>query len=254
MKRLIYEYQMELEFSNPVKEQQFQLRCIPQDTHYQKVIDTQYYVYPLDSINKFTDGFGNLVLAGNTIVSHRNFSFQVKGVVEVDYSTPKPDFCHPLFKYETALTRVNSIELPEELYNLSFDEQMTEIMQIVNEHMNYEKGTTTVETTAQEALNQGTGVCQDYAHIMIGLCRKLGYPTRYVAGMLLGEGETHAWVEVYNKDTWYSFDPTNNRRVDDYYIALAHGRDYTDCVIDKGMFIGDYQQIQTVRVNVREDI
>ncbi len=253
MKRLVYQYQMDLKFSDFVKEQQFQLRCIPQDNYYQKVIETHYYVYPLDSINKFTDGFGNLVLAGNAIMRHRDFSFQVKGIVEVDYSSPQPDFCHPLYRYETPLTRVDSIEHPEEIYGLSFDEQMMKIMQMINDHMTYTQGTTTVQTSAQEALNQGTGVCQDYAHIMVGLCRKLGYPARYIAGMLYGEGETHAWVEVYNKDTWYSYDPTHNRKVDDNYIVLAHGRDYTDTIIDKGMFIGNCKQIQTVKVSVTED-
>ncbi len=70
----------------------------------------------------------------------------------------------------------------------------------VHEAISYEHGVTSVTTTAAEALAGGRGVCQDAAHVMIALCRAAGLPARYVSGHLLGEGGTHAWVEVIVAD------------------------------------------------------
>ena len=60
----------------------------------------------------------------------------------------------------------------------------------------YEYGVTSVQTTAAEARTLGRGVCQDSAHVMLALCHLLRLPARYVSGHLLGQGGTHAWVEV----------------------------------------------------------
>ncbi len=86
----------------------------------------------------------------------------------------------------------------------------------VHDHFTYEWGVTTVETTAAEAWALERGVCQDYAHCMLALCRLCGLPARYVSGHLLGEGGTHAWVEVLVQAEdgavrAVPFDPTHDR-------------------------------------------
>ena len=116
----------------------------------------------------------------------------------------------------------------------------------------YTSGSTDIYTTASQAFAKGEGVCQDYAHIMITLCRILGIPARYVNGLMIGEGYSHAWVEIYTGEGWYGLDPTNNLHVDDYYIKFAHGRDYSDCILDKGLFRGITNQTQEIYVNVEE--
>lgn len=110
----------------------------------------------------------------------------------------------------------------------------------------YEWGITGVGTTAAEALAGGRGVCQDYAHVMLSACRLAGLPARYVSGHLLGEGGSHAWVEVLTPDhrrsnTWLveAWDPTHDRRAGANYITLAVGRDYTDVAPLSGRFDGD---------------
>jgi transglutaminase-like putative cysteine protease len=110
------------------------------------------------------------------------------------------------------------------------------LMNSLYERFRYVPGSTDIHTTAGEAFDKNKGVCQDYAHIFITLCRQSGIPSRYVNGLMIGEGYTHAWVEVYTGDGWYGLDPTNNLHVDDYYIKLAHGRDYADCVLEKEYF------------------
>mgnify|MGYP001079352464 CR=1 FL=1 len=90
------------------------------------------------------------------------------------------------------------------------------LMHAVRTALTYERGTTNVHTTAAEALAEGRGVCQDFAHVMIGACRAAGIPARYVSGYLYdpahGElGESHAWVDVHVGEAgWLSLDPTHD--------------------------------------------
>jgi transglutaminase-like putative cysteine protease len=112
----------------------------------------------------------------------------------------------------------------------------------VHEAISYEYGVTSVATTAAEALAGGRGVCQDSAHVMIALCRAAGLPARYVSGHLLGDGGTHAWVEVIVADAAgaraVALDPCNGCRVGLDYLTIATGRDYTDVAPTSGTYMG----------------
>jgi transglutaminase-like putative cysteine protease len=112
--------------------------------------------------------------------------------------------------------------------------------------MGYQFGLTGVHTAAADALALGRGVCQDYAHIMLTLCRALGLPSRYVSGHLLGEGGTHAWVEVLQPDlsgsgraAAYGFDPTHGGRTGLTHVTVATGRDYRDVAPTAGTYVGE---------------
>jgi transglutaminase-like putative cysteine protease len=109
--------------------------------------------------------------------------------------------------------------------------------------LRYEHGLTGVHTTAAEVMALGRGVCQDYAHVMLSLCRLLGLPSRYVSGHLLGEGGTHAWVEVLVPDpagsgraAAFPFDPTHGRAAGLTYVTIAVGRDYHDVAPTSGRY------------------
>jgi transglutaminase-like putative cysteine protease len=112
----------------------------------------------------------------------------------------------------------------------------------VHEAISYEHGVTSIATTAAEALAGGRGVCQDSAHVMLALCRTSGLPARYVSGHLLGEGGTHAWVEVIIADAAgaraVAFDPCNGRRAGMDYLTVATGRDYSDVAPTSGTYFG----------------
>jgi len=125
--------------------------------------------------------------------------------------------------------------------------------------LTYKYGVTSVSTSAHEALAGGFGVCQDYAHIMLALCRAVGVPARYVSGHLLGEGGSHAWVEVIVDPgsapgiegcVAVAFDPTHDRRPGPAYITVAVGRDYADVAPTSGYFDGHAQGKLSVRKNV----
>lgn len=116
------------------------------------------------------------------------------------------------------------------------------ISEAVSRTMTYSPGVTRVTTTAAEALAAGRGVCQDYAHVMLALCRILRLPARYVSGHLLGQGGTHAWVEVIvprgDHAEAIALDPCNRRRTDSGYVTIATGRDYSDVAPTSGSYSG----------------
>ncbi len=108
--------------------------------------------------------------------------------------------------------------------------------------MTYRHDVTGVRTTAAEALAIGSGVCQDYAHLMLAIARACGLPSRYVSGHMLGQGGTHAWVEVVlpaegGRDAVaWAFDPTHASRVGLGYVTIAVGRDYADVAPTSGTY------------------
>ena len=116
------------------------------------------------------------------------------------------------------------------------------ISRFVYAEMRYVAGATTVGTTAAQAFAQRSGVCQDYAHVTLALARACGIAGRYVSGHLIGEGATHAWVELILPEDAYAvvtaLDPTNNRAVSMKYVVVAVGRDYADVAPTSGSFSG----------------
>src|SRR5438093_11612269 len=105
-------------------------------------------------------------------------------------------------------------------------------------------GSTGVRTTAAEALALGAGVCQDYAHVMLSLCRASGIPSRYVSGHLVGQGGTHAWVEVVlpigdgtGDAIAHAFDPTHASRGGLGYVTVAVGAGYSGVAPTSGSYV-----------------
>jgi transglutaminase-like putative cysteine protease len=122
------------------------------------------------------------------------------------------------------------------------EETAERICAAVFDVITYQHGVTSVTTTAAGALAAGRGVCQDFAHVMLALCHLVQLPARYVSGHLLGQGGTHAWVEVIVPRAGHAeavaFDPCNGRRTDSGYITIATGRDYSDVAPTSGSYLG----------------
>jgi transglutaminase-like putative cysteine protease len=125
--------------------------------------------------------------------------------------------------------------------------------------VNSEPASTHVHTTMQEALKLRKGVCQDFAHVMIGMCRALKIPARYVSGYLYngpaehlkGAQASHAWVEIFLPAVgWCGLDPTNNQQVNGNYVKIGVGRDYSDVPPLKGSYRGTAERFLKVDVMV----
>jgi transglutaminase-like putative cysteine protease len=128
------------------------------------------------------------------------------------------------------------------------------LMRFVHGHLAYAPASTHVHTPLREALAQRRGVCQDFAHVMLGLCRALKMPARYVSGYLAVERAraTHAWVEVWIPTVgWLALDPTHNRQIDETYIKIGAGRDYADVPPVAGYYRGGLER--KLEVDVRID-
>ena len=124
----------------------------------------------------------------------------------------------------------------------------------------YESNSTSVNTRMISALRERRGVCQDFAHVMIAICRTQGIPARYVSGYFFNDSRkadepeaSHAWVEVYLPHFgWKGFDPTHDRESDERYIKLAVGRDYADIRPISGSFRGKGTKTMVVDVRVNK--
>lgn len=138
-----------------------------------------------------------------------------------------------------------------------------DLMQRIYQDFDYVPGTTTIATPLSEVAETKKGVCQDYAHFMIGVLRELGLAARYVSGFietvppegeekLEGSDASHAWVSVFIPPVgWVDFDPTNNKVPSDQHITLAWGRDYSDVTPLKGVLFSSGEQTLTVTVDMR---
>ncbi len=130
-------------------------------------------------------------------------------------------------------------------------ELATAACQEIHGLMTYAHGMTTVRTTAAEAFAQRTGVCQDYAHVLLAVTRGLGLPSRYVSGQLLGTGGSHAWVEVLVPDVSgrarvLALDPTTGRGAGMTYVTIAVGRDYADIAPVSGTYVAPHSGVLTM--------
>lgn len=165
----------------------------------------------------------------------------------------------PCYRYQSPLTRPLG-ELGEfakkagsECAAADTMEKVKYISDRLSEIFTYEKNSTDTKTDAAQAFMQKKGVCQDFSHIMLSVLRANGIPCRYIAGLACCDGETHSWIDVWDKDRWKGFDPTNNCEADDNYIILTQGRDFGDCAIDRGVMFGAYtRQLQLITSRVTE--
>ena len=128
------------------------------------------------------------------------------------------------------------------------------LMRFVHGYLTYESFSTHVHTHMRDALAQRKGVCQDHAHVMIGLCRTLKIPALYVSGYLATEtaSATHAWMEVFVPGHgWMGLDPTHNRPADETYVKIAVGRDYADVPPITGTYKGTTERTLSVQVQIQ---
>ncbi len=121
----------------------------------------------------------------------------------------------------------------------------------------YDTGATAVHTTVDESIRLRRGVCQDYAHVLVALCRRAGIPARYVSGYIhaggngdvLGAEASHAWCEAYlGPHGWVGIDPTNDTWIGDGFVRIAVGRDYRDVSPVRGVYKGAGESTMSVDV------
>jgi len=197
------------------------------------------------------DAHGNVVTALSADHVEQTVEFRLTALVERiqaddPVQLPRAALTRPALLRPTRLT-----EADDRLRELGLElggrtgaplDQAARICHGVHQVMTYADGVTSVGTTAAQALAGGAGVCQDFAHVMLAVCHLAGLPARYVSGHLLGQGGTHAWVEVVVPDgeqaRAVAFDPCNDRQAGSGYLTVATGRDYADVAPTSGSYVG----------------
>ncbi len=256
MIQLRYSYKTRITFSENVHFHHLLLRCTPNNFDSQLIKEKRITILPDGEINLGTDNFGNILHSVFIAEAHKFVEFESSGVVQL--STYRiEETLNRLYLYPSKFTQpMPNIDMFYAKVNLNNASTIADKVALLSEKMQknmiYVPGITTVQTTASQSLDMKKGVCQDFAHLLISLCRKAGIPARYVAGFMQGEGFTHAWIEFYDAGSWYGFDPTHNRLIDTGYIKVAHGRDYEDCAIDRGSFRGLAKQKLEVFLKVEQ--
>jgi len=261
-----------------------EVRLTPRTNYRQSCYHHSISIEPNAPLFSYEDGFGNrihaftvnrphtelTIKATSTVVTHENDGERRRILSpEEDWAMLASDALQNKFAEYLLPTAFASIDDDVRHFASSIVvpgggayEAIMETATRIYAELEYRPNATGVGTTAGELLRGGAGVCQDFAHLMIAVCREKGIPARYVSGYhFIGdlqlrtadfEQASHAWVEAYVPGTgWLGFDPTNNNRVDGRYIKLGHGRDYADIVPVKGIYRGTSNQKLDVRVDVR---
>lgn len=214
----------------------------------------------------YTDGFGNRTELVRHIKEAREIVITAAGVVETEdragvFGSVQGFAPVWLFNRTTPLTEAGegikelAATLPEDAKRLA---KLHQLMDILTDRMTFKTNTTTIYTTAEEALKRGEGVCQDYAHIFISVARALGIPSRYVSGYLMREDVVeqtagHAWAEAHIDGLgWVGFDAANNMCPNDRYVRIGCGLDYRDAAPVSGVRIGLAGETLAVEVNVEQ--
>jgi transglutaminase-like putative cysteine protease len=245
--------QFRYDYAQPVHRLRHRLVVLPPARHGNQHLRARSLAVDGADIRRSTrqDAGGNTVVRIRADRVERAVQFQIGALVErvqSDGATrlPAAALGDPRLLRPTPLTAPDA-RLRELAWQLGRDEASPleladRICREVHSTIAYEHGVTSIETTAAQALAGARGVCQDAAHVMLALCHLLALPARYVSGHLLGQGGTHAWVEVVTPFADHAiataFDPCNGRRGSAHYVTVATGRDYKDIAPTSGTYVG----------------
>ena len=273
-------------YSAPVSESILEARMQPRSDGLQRCLSFQLAVQPKARVQFYRDYLGNMVHHFDVPGRHKQLSIVADALVDVQPGPPLPeslaagawdeldemiaagDYIEMLMPSPFGESTELLEEFAEELGVESRAEArrtdplefVIELNRLLSEKIAYVPKSTRVDSPIDHALENRQGVCQDFAHIMIALTRRIGIPCRYVSGYLFQkagdktrsvEGATHAWVEILLPGLgWIGLDPTNNVPADERHVRTAVGRDYADVPPTKGVFKGSAESQLLVSVQV----
>jgi transglutaminase-like putative cysteine protease len=262
----------------PVRDSANQIMLYPIKDDFQDVADHIIRITGNPQVALHNDYFGNEVGTFTHAQPHQELIIDSRAVVSTKPRAMPADTLPPEEQWK-ALEQLRNLPKFIDFLKQDFFEAVAEVKTVVdnerckncsplvsakefNEYVyknfTYKKGITTVETTLDEAWKLKTGVCQDFALILLVMLRLINIPARYVSGyicsqksQLRGEGATHAWVEAYIPFFgWLGLDPTNNCIVNDDHVRLAVGKNFSDCSPVKGTYRGVSEHTLEVAVSV----
>ncbi len=267
-------HQTRYTYAAPVKNSFNEARLKPFSNAEQTVETFELKVQPATRLSQYHDFYSNIVHHFEVVEPHSSLLIEsrLRVVTHPSASLPETMTPWPLVRIDEALKDTRNYEFLEtsryvdispEAWRLAVDATIGQtdtwqaalaIMRYVHRRIEYVPNSTTVHTHMRGVLREGCGVCQDFAHVMIGLCRALKIPALYVSGYLATEkaSATHAWTEVLIPSIgWRPLDPTHNRQTDGTYVKIAVGRDYADVPPITGTYKGTTDRRMEVDVKIK---
>ena len=270
-------------YDHAVRESVMELWMQPQKSPRQRQVRFELDLEPAAQLFSYVDVWGNAVYHFGVPQPHDRLTIDARSVVETSPILPQGealdmgewdrlksefvrgdcfDFLQP-FRYAVETPRLRAFTAEHGIDDLHRFDPWTAVRALSDklyEAFEYEPGVTEADSPIDHALEARRGVCQDFAHIMITICRAWGIPARYISGYLFTERNenrsdpdaTHAWVEVFLPSLrWVGLDPTNDILAGERHIAVAVGRDYADVPPSRGVYKGDADSELEVAVSVR---
>lgn len=259
-------------YASPVRESFNDIRLQPMPVPEQAVESFLLKVLPAARLTHFKDFYSNWVNHFEIPEPHDYLQIEVQSRVITNPPSPLP--AEALCSFDQIkqppnvercydyLQSSRFVDLSPAAWRLALDATVSvndvwlavlALMKFIHGHVRYEPKSTHVHTHMQEVLKDQRGVCQDFAHLMLGLCRSLKIPARYVSGYLATETASamHAWVEVFIPGHgWRGLDPTHNCQIGETYVKIANGRDYADVSPISGNYRGTMERKMEVEVRI----
>jgi len=270
-------------YSSPVHENLTEVRMAPRTEGNQRCFQFRLHCRPNVQVLRYDDHYGNVVYHFDVPTPHETLEIVAASAVEIDPPADLPDQLA-----RTAWAELERLGSDGEFWDwlqpssfarptpalrslaraLALDRRkgdplstLKHVSRGIHRHFAYNPESTAVDSLIDEAIRQRSGVCQDFAHVMIALLRGIGMPARYVSGYLFHNGSardtapnaTHAWVEAYLPELgWIGIDPTNDTIAGERHIRVAIGRDYADVPPTRGVYKGDAESELAVAVTVSQ--
>lgn len=265
-------------YENMVRDSANQIMLYPIKDSHQQIIQHNISITGNPMVDVYFDPYGNQVGTFTHAKPHNELIIDSRLIVETfphpaaDDSTPQElqwlelatlkqqlefvDFLRQE-RYES-FAEVEGVIETERYKNYTPLATAKHFCDYIYKNFEYKKGITTVESTIDEVWKLRSGVCQDFAHILLVMLRNINIPARYVSGYICpkkngmrGEGATHAWVEAYIPFYgWLGLDPTNNSVAGEAHVRLAVGKNFLDCSPVKGTYRGTSNHTLDVAVSV----
>jgi transglutaminase-like putative cysteine protease len=260
-------------YISPARDSFNDVRLEPPSIPEQTVESFSLRVEPEAKLDRYTDFYSNLVHHFEIPAPHNSLLIESRLKVETRWPeaiAEDAELC-PMEKLDDALDAERCfdflqssryIELEVDAWKLAIDamgerkdvwQTARALMKFTHEYLKYEPNSTHVHTHMRDVIKDRRGVCQDFAHFLIGLCRCVKIPARYVSGYLATEiaSATHAWMEIYIPKTgWRALDPTHNCQINETYVKIGHGRDYGDVPPVSGNYRGTLERKMEVEVRI----
>lgn len=274
-------------YGHPAAEAYGEARLTPPELATQTVLNHRLEIEPKVPLSRYTDPFGNGVDFFSLPFRHTNLVISNKLTVKTTaqgrpesslkvcvqearqiLSSALVDIFEYLQPTPVVVIGREATQWRDRFFRGHFvlGEALQRLCEGIHDEFTYRSGATENSTPLAQVWKTKTGVCQDFAHIGLSILRTAGLPARYVCGYieayapdpsrkLTGAMATHAWIEVLVPGMhWVGIDPTNRQWVNERYVVVAYGRDFSDATPLRGTFKGSGGQTMTARVYMKRKI